>query len=112
AGAVKRCEQPVARAVAREDAPGGVAAGGRRREADHIYARMGVAEARERPAPIDLACERRALLASDALSPLDEARALAAVDYPLLEFLECAQAFSLRPVAKSQCDQRNAGIAS
>ena len=40
AGAVQRGEQPVARAVAREHAPGAVAAVRRRREPEHVHARV------------------------------------------------------------------------
>src|SRR5829696_8927858 len=82
---VHRGEQPVARTVAREDPARPVAAVRRRSQAEHEDARRGVAEAGDRPAPVDLVPERGALLANDALAPLDQPRAAAALDHALLE---------------------------
>ena len=47
-----RGEQPVARAVAGEHAAGAVGAVGGGRQAEHVHARVRVAEARHRPAPV------------------------------------------------------------
>ena len=73
-----RGEQPVARAVAGEHAPGAVGAVRRRRQAEHVDARLGVAEAGRRAAPVLLVGERGALLARHLLAPLDQPRAGAA----------------------------------
>jgi hypothetical protein len=47
---------------------------------EHVHARLGVAEAGYRTAPVLLVAEGRALLARHPLAPLDEARAAAAAD--------------------------------
>ena len=73
-------EQEVARGVAGEDAAGAVAAVRRGREADQQDPRVGVAEARHRPAPVRLVAEPGDLLAGDLLAPLDEPRAATADD--------------------------------
>jgi hypothetical protein len=77
---VQRAEQPVARAIAREHAPGAVAAVRRRREAEHVHACARVAEAGHGPAPVVLVAEGGPLLARDPLAPLDQARAAPAPD--------------------------------
>ena len=64
ARAVQRGEQEVARAVAGEHAAGAVGAVRRRRQAEDQHARVGIAEAGDRPAPVLLA--RRTTRASRA----------------------------------------------
>ena len=78
--AMQRGEEEVARAVAGEDAAGAIGAVRRRREPEDQHPRRGVAEAGDRPAPVRLARERRALLARDELAPRDEPRAAPAGD--------------------------------
>ena len=73
-------EQPVARAVAGEDAAGAVAAVRRGREPGDSTRACGIAEARDRPAPVLLVAERGPLLARDVLAPVDEAGARPALD--------------------------------
>ena len=75
AGAVHRPEQPVARAIAGEHAPGPVAAVGRRREADDEDLRGRVAEARHRAAPVVLVGVGRPLLGRHLLPPGHQPRA-------------------------------------
>ena len=75
-----RAEQQVAAAVAGEHPAGAVRAVGGRRQPEHDDPGRRVAEARHRPAPVDVVAERGALGASDLLAPLDEARAGAAAD--------------------------------
>src|SRR3954469_10182686 len=115
AGPGQRGEEPVARAVAGEDAPGAVAAVGRGRQPEDVHARGRVAEAGHRTAPVLLAGEGGALLARDLLAPGDEPRAAAAARDALLQAgerragLEAGArgyAFSLRPLVNSHCDQR------
>jgi hypothetical protein len=57
----------------------------RRREPEDEHPRSRVAEAGDGAAPVDLVAERGALLARDALAPLDEPRAASALDDPRLE---------------------------
>ena len=84
AGAVHGREQPVARAIAGEDAPGAVSAVRGGRQPEHVHAGVRVAKAGDRPAPVVLVRKRGALLARHLLAPLDEARAAAtARDAPL-----------------------------
>src|SRR3954468_15720942 len=126
---VERGEQPVARAVAGEDAAGPVAAVRCRREAEDVELRARVAEARDRPAPVGLGGEGGALLARDLLAPGHEPRAAAAARDAVFELgqrrariepgaqpeqltVVAAQAFSFRPLVNSHCDQRYAGTAS
>ena len=82
ARAVHRGEQPVARAVAGEHAPGAVAAVRRGRQAEDEHARRRVAEARDRAAPVLLVGERGALLARDLLAPRHQPRAAPAARRP------------------------------
>ena len=56
------------RSIAGEDAPGPVCAVRRGRQADDEHPRLRVAEARHRPAPIDLMAVRGFLLRGDALA--------------------------------------------
>ena len=77
---MERGPQEVARRVAGEDAPGPVAAVGRRREPDEQDPRLRVAEPRQRTAPVGLIPESGDLLARDELAPGDEPRAAAADD--------------------------------
>ena len=72
-----RREQEVARTVAREHAPGAIAAVRRGREADDQHAGARIAETRHRPGPVGLVAKRRPLLARDRFAPFDEARARA-----------------------------------
>ena len=90
-------EQPVARAVAGEHAAGAVAAVRRGREAVDQHARLRVAEAGDRRAPVLLVGVRRAALARDLLAPRDEPRAAAADDDPRLERGEAGRAQPVRP---------------
>ncbi len=127
ARAVEGGEQPVARAVPGEDAPGAVAAVRRGGEAEDVDPRRGVAEARHRPAPVLLLGVGGALLARDPLAPLDEARAGAARDDPRLQLLErvsrhrgagggtppdAFHGFKRRPLRNRYCAHRKAGRAS
>src|SRR5690606_11825839 len=113
---VQRREQPVAGAVAGEDAPGPVAAVGGGREAEEVHRRGGIAEAGHRPPPVLLVAVGGALLARHPLPPLHQPRAAAAADDLGLELGQAggglAHAFSRRPLANSQCDQRYTGTAS
>src|SRR6266498_3224241 len=88
AGAPQRGEQPVAGAVAGEDAAGAVAAVGGGRQAEDEQARGGVAEAGHRPAPVVPVPEGGALLPGDLLAPGDQARAPAALDQLPVEPLQ------------------------
>ena len=85
AGAVQRGEEEVARPVAGEHPAGAVRAVGGRRQAEQQHARVRVAEARQRAAPVGLAGEGRPLLARDPLAPGDEPRAAPAGRDPGLE---------------------------
>src|SRR5262249_20323263 len=85
---VQRREQPVARAVAGEHAPGPVRAVRGGGEAEQVYARPGVAEAGHGAAPVLLVGESGALLARDPLAPLDQPRAATAVGDLALEGLQ------------------------
>src|SRR5213076_1329459 len=80
AGSVQGGEEEVARPVAGEDAPRAVAAVRRRREAEDHDARRGVAEARDRAAPVVLVREGGPLDARDLLAPGDQSRAAPAGD--------------------------------
>ena len=99
AGPVERPEQPVARAVAREDPPRAVSPMGRRRKPDHEHSGLGIAEARERLAPVLLGRERRPLDARHLLTPGDQPRAAPAGDDLPLELAEVRliQALRARP---------------
>src|SRR5215211_6985994 len=79
AGAVEAGEQPVAGAVASEDAPGAVAAVGRRGQAEDEQAGRRVAEAGDGPAPVLLVAEGGPLLPGHPLAPGDQPWAAAAV---------------------------------
>ena len=68
-GPVQRGEQPVAAAVAGEDAPGAVAAVRGRREPDHEDLGPLVAPAGDRPAPVGLVAYGLAALGGDLLAP-------------------------------------------
>src|SRR5262249_9372553 len=83
AGAVERGVEEVAGAVAGEDAAGAVAAVRRGRQADDQHARLGIAEAGDRLAPVVLSAERTALDARDLFTPRDQPRTTAAT-YDLL----------------------------
>src|SRR5262249_10316170 len=76
----ERAIEPLARAIAGEDAAGAVAAVRGGRQADDDQARARVAEAGQRPPPIVLAGERGALLARHSLAPRDQPRALSTLD--------------------------------
>ena len=80
AGAVECREQPIARAVAGEDAPRPVPAVRRRRQADYDQLRVRVAERRNRAAPVLPVAERSTLLSGKPFAPLDETLALAGGD--------------------------------
>src|SRR5215211_8203395 len=79
AGAVEAGEQPVAGAVASEDAAGAVAAVGGRGQADDEQAGRRVAEAGDRAAPVLLVAEGGPLLPGHLLPPGDQPGATAAV---------------------------------
>src|SRR5439155_19938243 len=80
AGAMERAEDPVARAIARGDAPGAVPAVGGGREPDEEHPRVGLAEPGNGTRPVVLVAVRGPLLATDRLAPLDQPRAPAALD--------------------------------
>lgn len=64
--------QEVRTAIACEHATGAVGAVSRRRQPDDHQPGVGVAESGDRPCPIHIVAERRALLATHALTPLDQ----------------------------------------
>ena len=79
AGPVEGGEEEVAAPVAGEHPAGAVRAVGGRREAEDQAVGVVIAEVRHGAAPIGLVAEGGALLAGDALAPLDEPGAQAAV---------------------------------
>ena len=90
AGAVQGAHQEVARAVAREDAPGPVAAVGGRGQADDQEARAGVAEARHRAAPIGLVTVGSLLFGGDLRAVVPQAGASLAGGNLSLQFVDLA----------------------
>src|SRR5581483_9383133 len=80
AGTVERSKEPVAGAVAGEDAARTVASVSCRRQADDEKFGLRIAEARQRPAPVLPAPVGGLLLQRDLLPPGDEPRAAAAND--------------------------------
>jgi hypothetical protein len=82
---VERRVEPVARAVAGEHPAGPVRTVRRRSEPDDDDPRARVAEARDRSAPVALAAIAARWIGRDALAPLDEPRAAAAIDDLRLE---------------------------
>ena len=70
--AVERRPQKIPRRVAGEDTPRPVPAMRRRRKPHQQDPRLGIAEARHRPAPVHLVAETGDLLASHAFAPFDE----------------------------------------
>src|SRR5207244_5619637 len=80
AGAVKRAEDPVAGAIAGEDAAGAVPAVGGRREPDEQHRCPRVAEPGNGTRPVVLVAIGGPLLATDRLAPVDQPRAPGALD--------------------------------
>ena len=99
AGAVEGAEEPVAGAVAGEDAPRAVAAVGSGRQAEGHQLGARVAEAGQRAPPVGPFAKGGALLLRDLLAPPDEARALPAVHYVVVELLPGVHKPSLAPQA-------------
>lgn len=86
-GAKEGREEPVAAAVAGEDAPCAIAAVGSGRESDDQTIRLGVSEVGDRPAPIWLILECPALLLRNPFSPRDKSRTPEAADNIAIEVL-------------------------
>src|SRR5256885_1214997 len=79
ASPVQRAEEPIAGAIAGKDAARSIAAVRGRREADDEQPRIGVAEARDRPAPVLPVAIRSAFFERDLFAPRDKPRALETV---------------------------------
>jgi hypothetical protein len=81
ADSVQRRPQEVARGIAGEHPAGSIPAMGRRRKSNDQDPRIGIAEARHRPAPVRLVSKSGDLLAGDPLAPLDKPGTEAADDH-------------------------------
>ena len=80
AGAVQRAIEPLARAIAGEDAAGAIGAVGAGRQADDDEAGGGIAEAGDGARPVGVGGVGGALVAADGGAPCDQALAATAVD--------------------------------
>src|SRR5260370_26848799 len=88
ARAVEGAIEPIAGAVAGEDAAGAVAAVRRGRQSDDQQPRRRIAEPRHRASPVYLVLVGRPLVVRDLLAPRHKARAQPARDDLLLQFLQ------------------------
>ncbi len=78
-------KQPVTAAVAGEHATRAIRAVGRRSEAEHDDARVGISEPGNRPPPVRVVPVRGPLLHRDVLAPLHEAWTRPTADHILFE---------------------------
>lgn len=79
-GAVQRCVEPIPAAIAGEHAPRAIRPVRARCKADDPHAWAITAEAGHWPAPVFVIAVSRALFACNMTAPLDQARALPAID--------------------------------
>jgi hypothetical protein len=87
-GFVERAVEPIATAVSGKYTPCPVSSVRRGRKADYQQPRIGVAEARHRPAPVIIRGKATHLLASNLLSPYDQSRAAPATGHSSLKLCQ------------------------